>query len=44
MGLLTNNGAPNWHPAHQDIKDVCVQAQEYCKVRLVCKSNIFLVH
>lgn len=32
MGMLTNDGAPNWHPAHKDIKDICAAARDYCKV------------
>lgn len=32
MGLLTNNGPQPWHPAHQETKDICKEAVEYCKV------------
>eukprot|EP00058_Branchiostoma_floridae_P020921 XP_002606411.1 hypothetical protein BRAFLDRAFT_67662 [Branchiostoma floridae] len=31
MGLLSHRGPPAWHPATQDIKEVCRQAAEYCK-------------
>ncbi len=31
MGLLTNRGAPDWHPASQEIREICGQAVEYCK-------------
>lgn len=31
MGLLTERGAPDWHPAPQPLKDVCKKAMEYCK-------------
>ncbi|KAG8234353.1 hypothetical protein J437_LFUL014806 [Ladona fulva] len=31
MGLLTNGGPPDWHPASKDIKEVCAKAAEYCK-------------
>jgi L-galactose dehydrogenase len=31
MGLLSNAGPPEWHPASQVIKDVCAEAREYCK-------------
>ena len=32
MGLLTDRGPPSWHPATDDIKLVCKQASDYCKV------------
>lgn len=32
MGLLTNRGPPDWHPAGQEIKDTCLKAVQYCKV------------
>ena len=32
MGLLTERGPPSWHPATNDIKHVCKQASDYCKV------------
>lgn len=32
MGLLTENGPPDWHPAGSEIKEACKQAAEYCKV------------
>ena len=31
MGLLTERGAPKWHPASQPLKDVCLKAVNYCK-------------
>lgn len=31
MGLLTNAGPPSWHPAPDDIKDICKEAAEICK-------------
>ncbi|MDR1895768.1 MAG: aldo/keto reductase [Prevotellaceae bacterium] len=31
MGLLTERGAPDWHPAPKPLQDVCKQAAEYCK-------------
>ncbi len=31
MGLLTNRGTPEWHPATPDIKQVCAQAAAYCR-------------
>ena len=30
MGLLSERGAPGWHPAPQSIKDGCRRAVEYC--------------
>jgi len=31
MGLLTERGAPDWHPAPQPLKDVCKKAMQHCK-------------
>ena len=31
MGLLTNRGAPDWHPATDEIKLVCVRAAAFCQ-------------
>ncbi|MCQ3976695.1 MAG: aldo/keto reductase [Anaerolineae bacterium] len=31
MGLLTERGAPEWHPAPAEIKDACAQAAAYCR-------------
>lgn len=33
MGLLTQRGAPTWHPAPLAIKDACARAAEHCKNR-----------
>lgn len=33
MGLLTERGTPNWHPAPQEIKDVCAHAVAHCKAQ-----------
>jgi len=30
MGLLTNRGPPNWHPAGPQAKSICKKAAEYC--------------
>ncbi len=30
MGLLSQRGAPDWHPATDEIKQVCAQAAKYC--------------
>ena len=31
MQLLTNKGAPDWHPADNEIKAACVKAAEHCR-------------
>ena len=31
MGLLTEQGAPEWHPAPQSVKEVSAQVVELCK-------------
>ena len=31
LGLLTEAGPREWNPAHQEIKDACRNAVEYCK-------------
>lgn len=31
MGLLTDRGGPDWHPASDEIKAGCQRAVEYCK-------------
>ena len=33
MGLLSQRGAPAWHPASKDLKDACHQAAVYCQER-----------
>jgi L-galactose dehydrogenase len=33
MGLLSNRGAPSWHPAPQELKEVCARAAAHCKAR-----------
>ena len=30
MGLLTRSGAPDWHPAHDDVQRVCRSVSELC--------------
>lgn len=32
MGLLTNNGPPDWHPASKEMKKICRDVAQYCKV------------
>ena len=31
MGLLSQRGAPNWHPASKDLKEACAKAAAYCQ-------------
>ena len=31
MGLLSQRGTPDWHPATQELKDACAKAAEFCK-------------
>lgn len=31
MGLLSERGAPEWHPASGDIKKACIKAASHCK-------------
>ncbi len=31
MGLLTNRGSPDWHPATDEIKDGCAAAAAFCR-------------
>ncbi|MDR1631953.1 MAG: aldo/keto reductase [Dysgonamonadaceae bacterium] len=31
MGLLTERGAPDWHPAPQPLRDICRKAAEHCR-------------
>ena len=33
MGLLTERGAPDWHPAPEELKSVCARAAAYCRER-----------
>ena len=31
MGLLSQRGAPAWHPAGKDLQEACAKAAKYCK-------------
>lgn len=31
MGLLSERGAPDWHPAPEELKEACTRAAQYCK-------------
>ena len=33
MGLLTERGAPDWHPAPAAVKNACAQAVQWCRER-----------
>jgi len=33
MGLLTERGAPKWHPAPKPLKDLCVKAAIHCRAK-----------
>lgn len=33
MGLLSQRGAPGWHPAPQPLKDACARAAEHCAAK-----------
>jgi len=40
MGLLSNRGAPSWHPASSDIKAACAQAAAFCREQGVDISRL----
>lgn len=40
MGLLSNRGAPDWHPAQNDIKETCRQAAQHCQRKGVDISRL----
>ncbi|XP_031344380.1 L-galactose dehydrogenase-like [Photinus pyralis] len=40
LGLLTDEGPQPWHPAPQFIKDICVEANEYCKANNVSLARL----
>lgn len=42
MGLLTEAGPPEWHPASQQLRAACAQAAQYCRSRGVRISQIAL--
>ena len=33
MGLLTERGAPDWHPAPKPLQELCRKAADYCKAQ-----------
>ncbi|MCX9042890.1 aldo/keto reductase [Citrobacter portucalensis] len=42
MGLLTRGGAPQWHPAHQDVQQVCQEVSALCDREGVNISQVAL--
>lgn len=44
MGLLTNAGPQQWHPAHQETKDVCAAAAQYCKDNNIELGKLAMYH
>ena len=43
MGLLTQNGPPDWHPATKAIKDACKEAATICKSHNVDIATLALI-
>ncbi len=39
MGLLTDRGAPDWHPAPAQLKIVCKKAAQHCKAGEKASKN-----
>ncbi|UTJ48382.1 aldo/keto reductase [Atlantibacter subterranea] len=42
MGLLTRGGAPQWHPAHQSVQQVCREVSALCDRKGVNISQVAL--
>ena len=42
MGMLTNGGAPHWHPAPQAVLDAAKKAAEFCRQRRTDLSELAL--
>lgn len=40
MGLLTERGAPDWHPAPKPLQDLCRKAVECCKSRNIAIEQL----
>jgi len=40
MGLLTNHGPPDWHPATQEIREACKHAASFCRSKSVDISKL----
>ena len=44
MGILTEQGAPDWHPAPQAVRDAGREAAEFCRQQGVDVSHVALRH
>ncbi|XP_050307122.1 uncharacterized protein LOC126743899 [Anthonomus grandis grandis] len=44
MGLLTNKGPQNWHPASEEVKQTCKKAGEFCKAHNVELGKLAVYH
>ena len=44
MGLLTNAGPPEWHPASQEVKTLCSQAGAHCSRQGVELGKLSVYH
>ena len=42
MGLLTERGAPSWHPADAELRALCRRAWEHCRARGVDLADLAL--
>ena len=42
MGILTERGAPDWHPAPKEVREAGRKAVEYCRLRQVDLSELAL--
>ncbi|XP_014231901.1 L-galactose dehydrogenase-like isoform X1 [Trichogramma pretiosum] len=44
MGLLTNKGPPEWHPASKMVKQLCKEAGQYCQERGIELGKLAVWH
>ncbi|XP_048755124.2 uncharacterized protein LOC125666052 isoform X2 [Ostrea edulis] len=44
MGLLSNRGPPEWHPARKEIKDACAKAAAFCRDHNCDISRLAMEH
>ncbi|XP_058821712.1 uncharacterized protein LOC131683612 [Topomyia yanbarensis] len=44
MGLFTNAGPQAWHPAHDQTKQVCLEASEFCKKAGIELGKLAMYH
>lgn len=40
MGLLSNRGTPSWHPAPEEVKEMCARAAVHCRVKGASIENL----